>query len=252
MRKFLILLLALCLAALPALAEEIQRVQCSTFTLDLPTDWAVDVDEFTLAAYPIVDHILHPTMIFAGNEDYALIVTVYDYDANARYAMGGSGNKAQEHFDLLCAHLGLTDGRVQPSTVVQSRLDSRNFVLAHLTDTADFLATYYNQEKGQGYTFRLRVKNATIADEAAESLLLDLISSLRERGYFYPADASGHLVVVTEGSAHIRTAPDANSDRIRTAYQGESFPHYGQHGSWYIINVDGQTGYVSTALTALQ
>lgn len=252
MRKLTLLLLALCLAALPALAEETQRIQCSTFSVDLPTDWAVDVDEFTLAAYPIVDHILHPTMVFAGDEDYALIVTVYNYDTNARYAMGGSGSKAQEHFDLLSGYLGLNNGRVQPSTVVQSRLDSRNFVLAHLTGTEDYLATYYNQERGQGYTFRLRVKNAAIASEEAESLLLDLISSLRENGYFYPADATGHLVVVTEGSANIRTAPDPNSDRIRTAYQGESFPHYGQQGSWYIINVDGQTGYISTGLTALQ
>jgi len=256
MRKLLIFL-ALCLMmALPALAEETpatQTVQCSSFSLELPAAWTVDVDEYNAATHRIVNHILHPTYVYAGNEEYSLVVTLYNHTSDNRSRLSGRGDRAQEHFNLIAEHTGLVDIRgVISSRVVRSLLDARNFVLCRIPGGNDHLATYYNPEKGLGYAFRLTRHNADITPEAADDLLLEICSSLREAGHFYPSDVTGRIVVITHTSANIRTSPDPDSEKLKTAFQGESFPYYGQTSSWYIIDVDGVTGYVSNALSALQ
>lgn len=253
MRKLLIFLCLCLMISLPALAEDTQTVRGATFTLELPADWTVDVDEYTHTTHKVINHVLHPTIIFAGNDDYALVVTTYDHPSEIRYRLSGRGDRAQEHFNVIAEHSGLVDIRgVISSRMVKSLHDIRNFVLCRIPNADAHLATYYNPDKGLGFTFRLEWKNSAITPEAADALLLEICSSLREDGYFYPADATGRNVVITHPTANIRLTPDQNGEKLRTAAQGESYPYYGQTSSWYIINVDGVTGYVSTALSQLQ
>lgn len=254
MRRMIAAMLTLCmlLVCLPAQAQEMQKIVCSSFSVELPAVWTTDVDEFTDASFPFLKHIYHPVMIWGSSEDYELLITLYCYEKEMRYRLGAERHQSQAFFDVLCESNGLSaDGQKPVHKQVQSLRDSRMFTLAQLLEN-EYLAAYYSKVGDCGYTFSLKAKKETISQEEAGYLLLVLISSLREDGVFYPEDATGKRVVISHASAHIRAAADVNSDKLLTAYQGDSFDHYGEDGSWYIINVNGQTGYVSKSLTELQ
>lgn len=253
MRKLLISLALLLLLAVPALAEDTQLIDCNGFTIEVPAAWTVDVDEYSRATHTIVNHVLHPTVVFAGNEDYKLVLTLNDYPSDIRYRLAGQGHRAQEHFNVVAEHSGLTAvPGVASSRMVQALADVRVFGMCQVPGKDDHLATYFNKDKGLGYVFRLTRKSAAVTADAADALLLQIASSLREDGLFYPSDATDRIVVITHATANIRVAPEQESEKLKTAAQGESFPYYGQTSSWYIINVDGVTGYVSTALSELK
>ncbi len=59
-------------------------------------------------------------------------------------------------------------------------------------------------------------------------------------------------VIIANASANIRSGPDGSAAKITTAAYGEAFPFLGEEGNWYIIDVDGRTGYVVKNLSALQ
>ena len=252
MRRLLIFL-AFLLLAVPAFAEETQLIDCNGFTIEVPAAWTVDVDEYSRATHTIVNHVLHPNVVFAEGTDYKLVLTLNNYDSDVRYRLSGQGTRAQEHFNVVAEHSGLNKlPGVLSSRMVQALLDTRVFGMCQVPGKNDHLATYYNQDKGLGYVFRLSRKTDEATAEAADALLLQIASSLREDGLFYPSDATDRIVVITHPTANIRVAPDQESEKLKMAVQNESYPYYGQTGSWYIINVNGETGYVSTALSVLQ
>ena len=59
-------------------------------------------------------------------------------------------------------------------------------------------------------------------------------------------------VIITNSSANIRSGPDGSATKIKTAMKGETFPLIGEEGNWYMIDVNGQTGYVTKSLSAIK
>ena len=59
-------------------------------------------------------------------------------------------------------------------------------------------------------------------------------------------------IVITNGSANIRSAPDGSARKILSALKGDTFPWLGEENGWYKIMVNGQIGYVSKSLSAVQ
>nr|MBR4281774.1 SH3 domain-containing protein [Clostridia bacterium] len=64
--------------------------------------------------------------------------------------------------------------------------------------------------------------------------------------------AAQKYIVITGGSANIRAKADGKSSKITTAYKGDTFPMLGQEGTWYKIEVNGQTGYVAQGLCKIK
>lgn len=65
-------------------------------------------------------------------------------------------------------------------------------------------------------------------------------------------NASQKYVIITNSSANIRSGPGGDYAKIITAKQGDTFPLISEDGNWYIISVNGQTGYVTKSLSAIQ
>lgn len=60
--------------------------------------------------------------------------------------------------------------------------------------------------------------------------------------------AAQKYIVIKNSTANIRSGPSSDYDRITTAYKGDTFPLLGEEGTWYKIEVNGQTAYVSKGL----
>lgn len=66
------------------------------------------------------------------------------------------------------------------------------------------------------------------------------------------ADTQVDYVVVTADSGKIRTEPSISGGLIKTAYKGETYELIEVSGDWYVIDVDGRTGYLHTGVAAIQ
>lgn len=134
------------------------------------------------------------------------------------------------------------------------------------TDGFLMLTHYY---RGMGFLLLLESK-----DEAYQSKLMEVASevamSFRIDGVTeeeMAADAEAariaaeeaaakaatqKYIVIKNGTANIRSGPSSDYDRITTAKQGDVFPLMGEEGTWYMIEVNGQTAYVSKGLCEIK
>ena len=114
--------------------------------------------------------------------------------------------------------------------------------------------------RGTGFFLGSFVKNnSNISQRELEAITLDIAASFRLEGVTeeeMAADAAAaaaqKYIVITNGSANIRAKADSKSDKITTAYQGDTFPLLGEEGTWYMIEVNGQTAYVSQGLCKIK
>lgn len=60
--------------------------------------------------------------------------------------------------------------------------------------------------------------------------------------------ASPQRVVVTAASARVRSGPGVNSPYLCMVRAGEIFPVIGMRDGWYIITIDGRTGFLSMSV----
>lgn len=59
-------------------------------------------------------------------------------------------------------------------------------------------------------------------------------------------------ICVTASSARVRSGPGTNSPYLCTVKQGDVFPVIGVSGEWYIITVEGRTGFISMSVASPQ
>lgn len=250
MRRLFVFILALCLwAGISASAEETQLLETSLFTIEVPAGLDPDLDEYWLKDFPFLKHILTPIIIQGGNDAFRLRISLYDFPREERHLIDSQQNRPQALFDLMCEYKGLTGRISRRGTRVEG--DFRDFMVGSAKDKPYSMATLYNQKRGEGYMLELHVKENAMTAEEAEALLLSVASSIREPDGVYP-QSTGMTLTVTHTGVNIRSAPDPDSRIIRVAKQGETFPFLGESGIWYMIDADGQIGYVSKALTAVQ
>lgn len=143
------------------------------------------------------------------------------------------------------------------SLVVDANMPDGKPVLMATTDSVIYLAHYYN---GTGFLLAVLNEGDTdleamtlIAFEMAQSFRLDGVSEEQ-----MAADAAANAasvqqyVIITNTSVNLRSGPDASYTKIGVAYEGDSFPLLGESGNWYMIDVNGQTGYVSKNLSTVK
>lgn len=66
-----------------------------------------------------------------------------------------------------------------------------------------------------------------------------------------PSGGTGSTATVTATSLNMRTGPGTSYSRIATLSKGTAVTILGSSGSWYYINANGRTGYVSGAYLAV-
>lgn len=59
-------------------------------------------------------------------------------------------------------------------------------------------------------------------------------------------------VVVTGDSAKIRAEASVSGGLVKTATKGETFPYVDETGDWYVIDVNGRTGYIHKGVSAIK
>lgn len=250
MRRLVLLLTVLVLCtALSAHAEERQTVETSLFTIELPAGLNPDLDEFALANYSFLQHILHPITIQGSNDAYNLLITLYDFPSDERHRIDSKENRHQGMFDLMCEYNGRTGSVTRRAARPEG--DFRDFYVGSNAGTGYAMATYYNEKRGEGYLLELHVKDGALSADEAESILLDIAASLREVGEVYP-EYTGKTLIVTHAGINVRSGPDAASSVLMVAKEGQTFPFLGECGIWYMIDVNGKIGYVSQTLSAIQ
>lgn len=244
MRKLLIFTLALLLTLSFAAAEDVQHVETPLFTIDLPTSLDPDLDVYARADYSFLTHLLKPIIIQGENEQYSLLISLYDFPSDERHRVDASVNRPHALFELICGYNGYSlKGRT-----IRPEGDFRDFVLGSDAAKNCILLTLYNQTRGEGYVFEMRVKDSSISIADAETELLSIAATLQEEGIIYP-QATGSTLIVTHVGVNIRSAPSQDSTVLCVAKEGTTFPFLGENGIWYMVDVDGKIGYVSKALT---
>lgn len=63
-----------------------------------------------------------------------------------------------------------------------------------------------------------------------------------------PKPAFPEHIIITASTARVRSGPGTNSPYLCTVRHGEVYPVIGVSGDWYIITVDGRTGFISTSV----
>lgn len=249
MRKLILLLAVLVLCTgVVAQAEESQLIETSLFSVKIPAGLNPDQDEFALANYSFLLHILRPITIQGENDVYSLLITLYDFPSKERHKVDSQSNRDQGLYDLMCEYSGLTGAMTRRSARPEG--DFRDFYIGSHSRKSYHMATYYNEKRGEGYLFELRVKDGALSADAAEALLLEIAASLREVGEVYP-EYTGKTLIVTHAGINVRSGPAADSSVLMVAKQGDTFPFLGENGIWYMIDAGGQIGYVSKALTEI-
>ena len=104
-------------------------------------------------------------------------------------------------------------------------------------------------------SFFISATSKTISTDEVLSNILEIARSVRFDGITEEdmiADAAQDYAIITGDSAKVRTEASITAGLIRTVYKGEIFPCEGESGDFYIIEIDGKTGYVHKGVAAIQ
>ena len=107
----------------------------------------------------------------------------------------------------------------------------------------------------QGVYYSVTVDGEVLMMEEKERIAKDIMLSVKIDGVTEEdmiADSQADYVVITADSGKIRTEPSISGGLIKTAYKGETYELIEQSGAWYVIDVDGRTGYLHSGVAEIQ
>lgn len=262
MKKLFAMLLALCLmcGAVSAGAEDapitVQNVKVGNMTFEIPAEVAVeDHGELTIATATCDNYNLYIYAIDWSIASFDLYATDYDEQINNFIWLNAMFfGDAQMAVDILNAS-ACKRGDV-------NLLDGQDAVYFG-ADGLGLLTHYY---RDAGFLIVVEGTNKYATGTRAMETAIDIARSFRIDGVTeeqMAADAEAariaaeqaamqKYVVITNSSANIRSGPGGDYDKVTTARQGDTFPLIGEDGNWYIIDVNGRTGYVTKGLSKIK
>ena len=107
----------------------------------------------------------------------------------------------------------------------------------------------------QGVYYSVTVDGEVLMMEEKERIAKDIMLSVKIDGVTEEemiADAQADYVVITADSGKIRTEASISGGLIKTAYKGETYELIEESGDWYVIEVDGRTGYLHSGVAEIQ
>lgn len=263
MKKLCAMLMVLCMmcGVVAVAAEPVRVYETEVFTLSLPEGWNIYSTTDYVAMRASWGFGSSPTQYQATfereNESYGGSLYVYKFPTRDKGIVDRKSDKNMGCFEVLMSYSGMAkyESKMNPQRV-RYATDSRTFVVAEIKGEDGFLASYYNQSAGLGYLLYLHgdlFKKIPFDSAQAEVYVEECLLSLSEPGISTTIDPNAvRYVVITNSSANVRSGPGGDYAKVTTARQGDTFPLIGEEGSWYIIDVNGQTGYVTKSLSAIQ
>lgn len=121
---------------------------------------------------------------------------------------------------------------------------------AFVVDTAAFYAQTYRKNY-----FSVLVTGASLSPEETDRICKEIMLSVRIEGVTEEemiADSLADYVIVTAASGTIRNEPSISGSFVKTAYKGEVYEMLEQRGVWFVVNVDGRTGYLHSGVAEIQ
>lgn len=285
MKKLVAMLIALCLVCGTGMAEDV-FVKTSQFVIlkgsALFDYFKVTVKESknTNDSNPIVVEGKSTMMnqyfkisVFKYTDDVEMLgVSVSDDLLNAKEAFAGGTLSSQVYEKWLCNlsyHVALakTDlGKYDENELSYHAYGYyggyKSIFMGHTAKKEGILyATCHNDIFDMAYIFEIgRIntsKGAQLDNEVLLTMLLQNMTDIAapsadDQEEQQKENQTGQYVIITNSSANIRSGPDGSAAKLITAKQGDTFPLIGEDGNWYIIDVNGQTGYVTKSLSAIQ
>lgn len=259
MKKLFAMLLALCMmcGAMVAGAEEIavQEVKVGKATFEIPAELSMTSNGLLLDGVNIA---------MCEGEQYSIIIETFDWKAMPYDLDNTSEDEHGDNFfmgayllfepDLATNMLGLSERLIYKNGMV---------IIGYATDGVS-LVTRYEPDNGcailvvQGNSPLTAAQVYEIGVPIAESFRIDgvpeedMVADTEAARAAAEEAAVQKYIVIKNGTANIRSGPGSDHDRITTAKQGDTFPLLGEEGTWYMIEVNGQTAYVSKGLCEIQ
>ena len=253
MRKLVSLFLVLCLmcAAVPAFAEaaETQEVKLSNITFQIPAGLQVT------------------RMTTTGNNYESDTCKIYlvgsNMDADLVRAMMKEVEKQGLKLSFQQAAIGIAEvsekgGDLAVTLALYAMKEDIGMLNGDpvmcgreaLVESCAFYAQHY-----RGKYYSVLVADETMTPDEIYQLARDIMLSVRIDGVSEEdmiADAQADYVIITADSGKIRTEASISGGLIKTAYKGETYELIEESGDWYIIDVDGRTGYLHTGVAEIQ
>lgn len=263
MKKLYALLMVLCLMLSCSIgfAEDSHTAETLLFSLELPEGWVVEEVEdcaATRAQYGAMAQFMISTRQYRVEMDhgdgYDCSLYVYKFPTQDKKYIDQFSDKVKSCFLVLNQYGGMNKYEDKMNLQkLQFDTDTRTFMYTEIQGQKAYVASYYNQEDGLGYYFYLDGRFTSDYNSAtAEALLKDCLLALKEPGVNTTIDPNASRVVITGDSAKVRTEASIYSGLIKTVYKGESFIYMGTSGDFYIIVIDGKTGYVHKGVSTIQ
>lgn len=191
-------------------------------------------------------------------ENYSLIISVYDwrtYDPPVSQFTDGNIQVDSMYGSMVV--LGF-DSEVSIRTInyrgVEEDIGMLNGDPVLQCWVSDKLALCSHYYRNYGVLIQFMTEGGFSEDEML-NICDDIMLSLRIVGVSEEemiADSQADYVVVTADSGKIRTEPSISGGLIKTAYKGETYELIEESGDWYVIDVDGRTGYLHTGVAEIQ
>lgn len=262
MKKLFAMLLALCMmcGAMVAGAEEnvTTEVMLGNVHFQIPAELT--------AQEPLVANGLY--LQNYDGADYSVEIVVLDYEQGEIPLTVLSGANGQINNLFLCLRLvGLDENTAltlrNNSNYLDMEMPGGGQIVYFGLDGIGAAAYCY---RDVGCLVSVIAKDGSIDGARCCEIALTIASSFRLDGVTeedMAADAEAariaaeeaaaqKYIVIKNGTANIRSGPGSDHDRITTAKQGDTFPLLGEEGTWYMIEVNGQTAYVSKGLCEIE
>ena len=278
MRKLVSLFLALCLmcAAVPAFAE-MQEVKIGSVTFQIPAEQeVVNMRETTatydgpfgtihLVAWTIEDDMIESLM--KACEEVGEELTYHKAVVEVGEMFGGG-------FDPTHAVAGLAEeeqiGMLNGIPVMSTKWGFMQPVAFY---AQAYRGMYYSvfvtseslDKKMLEETAKMIMLTIRLDDVSEEDMIADHMSATEEMEAAAPeadvtaddqadsqSDAQADYVIITADSGKIRTEASISGGLIKTAYKGETYELIEKSGDWYVIKVDGRTGYLHSGVAKIQ
>lgn len=262
MKKLVAMMLAMCVvfcATMIAYAET-ERAQTS-----LGYTW-IDVN----SRYTVEENLSNggiPMTKITGVQDgvaFEIYFYMYPESMNAEISTSGNADAQQNaNFTKLLHMAGLSHVEKSLRVRVTNPLDDILIAEAgfgHYVDgnvAFQYLGSRYFAEAGIGCFVSARSADQGEAYITMTLLLLNI--TLTEESKLAPireaaaeVAAAKRYVAITADSGKIRTEASISGGLIKTAYKGETFELIREEGDWYVVDVNGRTGYIHKGVAAIQ
>ncbi|MBQ8555864.1 MAG: SH3 domain-containing protein [Clostridia bacterium] len=248
MRKIIVLLMALCLLCAPALAEGTQEVQTPYFTFQIPAELEVTAELEYEEDYAVI----------AEGDRYELLITAGIYTPELVELLKTANDNGEQMNNFIVLHgmyiesaYGLDYFDLQEDDIGMINGDKVVHGFLRVREGAVVICTQFYRD----YGFMVCVEGVELDNAEGQAIVDAIALSARHTGVTEEemiADAQVDYVVVTADSGKIRTEASISGGLIKTAYKGETFVYVDEITDWYIIEVDGRTGYIHKGVSAIE